>query len=244
MIHNMVGGGGQGEGSVEAGTIVVTYPTGATCTVTGNGQTYAALDTSGAAAFIVEPGTWTVTAVQGTNSDSQSVTVTAGGWVEVELSFALWLYKNGDKCVNTTGGWNGYAMSFSAANFGTVPSVQEFADYTKIYFSTIYKSGAYRTVDKVDLTGYSALIFNGDNLINRTNNNNYLKMCVWSNMGSNTENNLVANAATSAGQTLNYLEIDISALSGEYYVGFALYSFETSVEIDLGELFAIKGGTA
>lgn len=96
MIHNMVGGG-QGEGPIENSTIVVTYPEGATCTVTGNGQTYTALDTSGAAAFIVEPGTWTVTATPtgGGTPASQSVTVTAGGWVEVELSFVDYFFQNG-----------------------------------------------------------------------------------------------------------------------------------------------------
>lgn len=47
MIYG--GGGGQSEGPVDSGTIVVTYPIGATCTVTNDTYTYTALDTSGAA---------------------------------------------------------------------------------------------------------------------------------------------------------------------------------------------------
>lgn len=107
----IVGKGGMNKGAVKKGTIVVTYPEGSVCTVTGNGLTYTALDTSGAAAFIVEPGTYTVKATQGSNAESETVTVTAGGWVEVELSFVEYFFQNG--VFSTIGG-------VSMFNAGTV----------------------------------------------------------------------------------------------------------------------------
>jgi len=123
MIY-VLGGGGQGKGPIKKGTIVVTYPAGATCTVTNGSQTYTALDTSGAAAFIVEPGTWTVKATKGSDSNSKSVTVAAGGWISVELSFwdgtiynagtkVKQLYSNGVGTTHTTT-WNAANVTLKA----------------------------------------------------------------------------------------------------------------------------------
>ena len=86
LTLNMIGGGGQGKGPVKKSTIVANYPIGSTCTVTNGTKTYNALDTSGAASFVVEPGEWTVTAVNDETA-SENVNVVAGGWVAVELSF-------------------------------------------------------------------------------------------------------------------------------------------------------------
>ena len=160
-------GDSQGEGPVENGTIVVTYPAGATCTVTNGSQTYTALDTSGAAAFIVEPGTWTVTAVQGSNTKSQSVTVTAGGWVEVELMFELVLYQNGVWEQNITGGWEKSTvryMQIGGQNSGIAPTVEYINDEntTDIYIAENNgHSGSYNTKNKIDLSNYSKLIVTG-----------------------------------------------------------------------------------
>lgn len=78
-----VGGGG----SVIA-FISVTYPAGSTCTCTNGVKTLTAKNTSGTYVFsISDPGTWTVTATDGTNTESQEIVVSEYTAYFVELSF-------------------------------------------------------------------------------------------------------------------------------------------------------------
>lgn len=153
------GGGGGSLGAQKKATIVVAYPSGSDCTVTGNGKTYSALDTSGAAAFVVDAGTWTVNATKGSDAKSQSVTVTAGGWVEVNLSF--WdgtLFENGNTYDAHTGGWQVRAWKSESA-WGTVKaptmSIQE--DGTMyIYQSGANTTGAVEIIKDIDLTAWNS----------------------------------------------------------------------------------------
>ena len=77
--------------------IGVTYPTGSTCTCTDGAKTLTAKDTTGRALFVIPyAGTWTVTAVSGSQSASKAVSITAEGQVEtVELTYGLYIFKNG-----------------------------------------------------------------------------------------------------------------------------------------------------
>lgn len=60
--------------------------------------------------FLIKPirdfGTWTVTATDGTKTATQDVLVDVITEYEIEMSYKLWLYKNGDECEDITGGWN------------------------------------------------------------------------------------------------------------------------------------------
>lgn len=77
--------------------IGVTYPAGSTLTCTNGTSTLTAKTTSGQWAFAIpEAGTWTVTATDGSNSKSQSVSINSEGQFEsVELSYALVIIENG-----------------------------------------------------------------------------------------------------------------------------------------------------
>lgn len=77
--------------------IGVTYPTGSTCTCTDGAKTLTAKDTTGRALFVIPyAGTWTVTAVSGSQSASKAVSITAEGQVEtVTLTYGLYIFKNG-----------------------------------------------------------------------------------------------------------------------------------------------------
>ena len=68
-------------------TITVTYPSGATCTCVGGGESYTA--TSNPETFTVHSAdTYTITATNGTATDSETVTITTSGQTEtVTLSF-------------------------------------------------------------------------------------------------------------------------------------------------------------
>lgn len=60
--------------------------------------------------FLIKPirdlGTWTVTATNGTNTATQDVLVDVITEYDIEMTYKLWLYKNGDECTDVTGGWS------------------------------------------------------------------------------------------------------------------------------------------
>ena len=87
--------------------IFATYPAGSVCTCTDGSRTLKLKDTSGYGVFYPPyAGTWIVTATDGDSTASQPVEITTEGQnVSVQLSYRLWLYRNGDECTDITGGW-------------------------------------------------------------------------------------------------------------------------------------------
>lgn len=68
--------------------IQVTYPVGSSCTCTNGTRTYRAKDTSGSCVFNVkDPGNWTVSCTDGTDSDSKTVTVANYDSISVKLAY-------------------------------------------------------------------------------------------------------------------------------------------------------------
>lgn len=236
MIHNMVSGGGQSDGPVEAGTIVVTYPSGATCTVTNGEKTYTALDTSGAAAFVVEPGTWTVMAEQGSDSNSKSVTVTAGGWVEVELNF--WnneLYTPGNQWTNVTGGWQVIPVkTWTAGAVATVYALEESAEEIGVRWTANGSGATSKGVvlmpkNKIDLAGVNAInvkLGSQENLSGGLIPDTNFLFIMDAVISSSTVISTAAQAKKSitASDLGGELTLDVSAYSGMYYVGLAFCS--------------------
>lgn len=103
--------GGSSGGSA-FGYIVASFPAGTvSCTCTNAGTVLQA-DSTGLAQGeytfeVVRPGTWTVTATDGTNTKSQEVIITATQQVE-EVTLAYWsgeLYDAGNQYTDITGGW-------------------------------------------------------------------------------------------------------------------------------------------
>ena len=87
------------EGAGDAFAVIgVTYPEGSICTCSNGVETLELDDTIGYGFFLIpEAGEWTVTATDGTNSKSQSVSITTEGqWESVELSYAVYLFKSGE----------------------------------------------------------------------------------------------------------------------------------------------------
>ena len=92
--------------------IGVTYPAGSTCTCTNGSKTLTAKGTGGKALFVIpSAGTWTVTAVSGSQSKSAAVEITAEGQVKtVELMFEFFIFKSG------SGLTAGYSVEGSGGN--------------------------------------------------------------------------------------------------------------------------------
>lgn len=144
MIYVMSGGG-----TKLFAAIGVTYPVGSTLICTNGTKTLTAKNTSGQWVFAIpEAGTWTVTSTDGTNTKSQSVSITKEGqWESVELSYRYYLFKEG------SGAQNGF--TFNATN----PGVFSISN-SKITFNTnIALSNVVSVTPTIDLSAYSVLNF-------------------------------------------------------------------------------------
>lgn len=100
--------------------IGVTYPEGSTCTCSDGTKTLTAKGTSGRAIFnIPYAGTWTVSCTNGTDTASDSVSITTDGQSEsVTLAYELVLVGGGTTHEDVTGEWksnkDGYAIASTA----------------------------------------------------------------------------------------------------------------------------------
>ena len=208
MIYVMSGG------AKAFAVIGVTYPEGSVCTCTDGTKTLKLKDTSGQGFFLIPyAGAWTVTCTDGTNTKSLSVEITSEGQSEsVELAYELVLYDGGQ-----TVPW-----SFSERTSGSINLNSSGKIVTTN--STNGDHVVYAT-DKIDLTKYTKLYAHAK--ITKYGGVEYQKehLCILNNDNAPTYsvvNNSSANTVsysffdTSEGDVV----IDISSLTGQYYVGF------------------------
>lgn len=238
MIFNMVGGGGGGLKNTDA-VLIVTVPTGSTVTATKSGVTLTptiwvqnadnTLDTAifaiKASAFdSVNP--WTVTASLGTYTKSETIIIDAPNEYQIEIGYTLYLLKDGV-------GESGYEFSnsvtyVSSSDKGNVTSHTGYVQLTT--------TGGYVMVwsstSKADLTNYNTLYAHIDLVTSVTDSGVNVKFRgaslfpladAYPNTGSSgTLANYVNEYAnvTSTGETV--LQLDVSALSGGYYINLSV----------------------
>lgn len=202
--------------------IGVTYPAGSVCTCTDGTKTLTLKDTGGQGFFLIPyAAAWTVTATDGTNTKAQSVEITSEGQsVSVTLSYALYIIENG--VLNSDG-------FYANASGSTVAS----KSYFKISQESAQPTHSWGYFGAVDLTEYNTLNLSiPDNVLN------------FSYYGSGSSNfggcgfGVLKNGTTPSEETTtpeqyyvnttrfsnpyynkNY-SIDISELTGSYYVAF------------------------
>ena len=194
-------------------TIKVTYPAGSTCTCSKGGEVLTAPNTSGSYTFTVtSAGTWVVKITSGKHSASRSVSITKTGQsVSVSIDYTLWLFKNGDQFSENTGGWHSRPEFVYRENLdpdgkvtigGTI-SLQADRDSS----ATVW------TIKKIDLTQYKTLSVIADNASGSQDIN------IMPASATQIENQAVAyTKIETAGETT----LDVSNISGEYYVVFAV----------------------
>lgn len=141
----MLSGGGSGKLFAAIG---VTYPAGSTLTCTNGEKTLTAKNTSGQWVFAIpKAGTWTVTATDGTNTKSQSVSITNEGQFEsVELSYQLHLFKAGE----------GLASGYSIAKSGAL-TVRKSADAITLTRSELTTNGQAYFKPPIDCSQFTKL---------------------------------------------------------------------------------------
>lgn len=186
-------------------TIAVTYPEGSTCTCSDGSTTLTAADTSGSYTFTVgNTGTWTVTCTNGTDTASESVSITADGQSEtVTLGYELVLWDNGSVNEDVTGGWGSLS--------DTVISL----------LGTGYGAGVAQTTNKIDLTGKDTITFRVTSASYSGSTYSLLGVGEAIASGSFVASQKINNNVSEATE----YSVDISTLNGEYYVGIFTHGY-------------------
>lgn len=225
LTLNMVGGGGGKLKDTDA-VLFVTVPTGSSViatkgaiTLTPTIWTKNADNTLDCAVFIISPSlfdaqnAWTVTSTLGTNSASKTVTIDAADEYEMELYYKLYLFKAGD-----TSGWTSKAWRSSSDRTAHAPSISYGTTAMTISQTSNHSGVAYH--EAVDLTNYSVVIAKGTFTARVVFENG---LYVLSNLsGTYYVNASASDTLSSQGATDTKFEIDVSNLSGYYYVAFGL----------------------
>lgn len=186
-----------------AATINITYPAGSTCTCSDGTTTLSAPDTSGTWACIVpNAGTWTVSSTDGDKSKSADVVITTDGQTEsVTLLYITYLFKNGETYDSLTGGWQ-----------GTIDAGKKVIWLN----ATAGKTNSAYPKSKIDLTNYDTVSAVVDENVSAYG---AFSLYITGALGQSA----VASATLGAG-TATRVDLDVSSVTGSYYVVVSLYS--------------------
>lgn len=213
-----VGGGGSGNAFAYIG---VTYPAGATLTCTDGTRTLRAKDTTGLYVFPVPyAGTWTVTATDGTNTDSERVSITRL-WQDAVVSLVFFdgtIFDHGNLYSAVTGGWivNNDAVinpSYSPGGWASIPSEEYPAEYMEIGLTTSRSYNTVQPVNKIDLTGLQSVTISFTGTLS-DGSTPYVAFTIANNNSGRLD-------AVSGGVCpTNYPTYDVSSISfnGSYYI--------------------------
>ena len=196
--------------------ISVTYPAGSVCTCTKGTKTYKAKNTSGLALFAVpEVGDWTVSCTDGTQTASQTVSITAEGQTKsVDLAYTLYIFKAGEGAKVEY-----YAGHGSKANIavGTNKITTSYSGDTGEVES------CFRTKDKYNLSNYATLYLDLQNSKSLSDNYRlgvYISTTAFTWEDINRDPSISCKGYPEITSTRKTYTLDVSNMQGEYYVGF------------------------
>ena len=200
------------------GMIIVNYPEGSELTITGGRSSKKDLTSTQRSYYVKEAGTYTITStdsLQGKSTYKNVIISELAQSVTITLSYILALYSPGD-----TSGWDrkGWAYSNGTGTSAAAPNLTYNPTHMYIQQSGWHSGIVYHNA--VDFTEYTTL--------HATCSNAYLP---W---GGNYNSLLVMPNVTQTGTpylnvatkykniSIGDITIDISTLSGNYYVAFSL----------------------
>lgn len=188
--------------------INVVYPAGSTCTISNGAKTYTAPNTGGYWECDVDSaGTWTVTATNGSQSASQSVSITASGQTAgVTLAYDYKIFNAGG-AVDYSGGWTGLGNQTVIG-----ADIQCYVDYSwagcQAFTNAAFDVSNYTKLN-VNVSAVSAIRDQASFGLNRSKPNTVM----WNDSFTNKDNCAAILAITSTGVKT----LDISGLSGNFY---------------------------
>jgi hypothetical protein len=235
---------GGGSGKIKS-IIAVTYPAGSTCTCTKGSTTLTSKDTSGTALFNVDIGEWTVKSTDGTNTASNTASITADGqFVEVRLEYSFYLYKDGDEFVERTGGWISKAMGHSP-NYPDGHILNLMRGDTSIKAESPDNAGARTGIiiceNKINLTGITTI---EASCLGRAENNdlNGLNLTVLSNDRDGYLSTLGVAAIAVPSSWNSPTILDVSNLHGEFFIVFSIYTYGWIKSVEFSSVLCKAGG--
>ena len=223
-VFNMVGGGG----SKNISSIIITgLESTDTITCTKDGKSYTATYDSTTKHWEIVGlplGTFIVTATNGTKTKTETVLIDIAGVYEIEMSFILWLYRDGDEFEDTTGGWSG--INRYTDYYGTTAShngsYTKLSDRLKIYSSVDNTSSGFGTAKKIDVTNYTNLkIEVASVVVNHSTGNGF---------GMNAEK-LFISSISSIIQAIGTNSLDISSYTGYYYITIGAWGYNYDLRV-------------
>ena len=211
-VFNMVGGGGKNISSI----IITGLESTDTVTCTKDGKIYTATWDSTAQHWEIVGlplGTFTVTATNGTKTTTETVLIDIAGVYEIEMSYALWLYKDGDSCIEVTGDW-------SATDKGALTTFTKNENYMTFTMNN-WSSGQMaahtlyvQTASTIDLLSYSKIILQGSSFFGQSSSAPYCRLYAG---GTNKQFALAGSATTFE------IEIPVSEMTVNSCVGIEAY---------------------
>lgn len=192
-----------------AATIHVTYPAGSTCTATDGVTTLTAPDTSGTWVCVVpNAGTWEITSVPGIDASEGTVVISSNGEIKYADITKKYIFRSG----------SGKIVPFTTASEA---SLSVSSDKITIDYSEITRaSSAGHTTSAIDITSFNKLCITA-NITKLVGTSTWTgRICASTTQWSTSEHSFQAHKMFSADNTKKTYELDISSLSGNYYVGF------------------------
>lgn len=201
-------------------TITIRYWPGYDCCVTINGHTEYAPDKSGIWAYpAYGPCTMRVSATYGEDIVERSVEVSADDPQSISLCY---LFDHGKEISAITGGWDAYAWRMTTNTPAEKPRLTK--NYDNLYIQSPTEwGGVVRTINKIDLAGFSRITVIGEMTMGG-GNKDYCPMSAWPNISSTfrtdpaAEYHVPNNTDIFTNPTL-----DVSAVSTPCYIGFGSY---------------------
>lgn len=215
--------------------IVASFPAGTSSCTCSNGTVTLTADASALAKglfvfAIPSAGTWTVAASSGTLSKSQSVNITAEGQSE-SVSISFWdgvLYNAGDQYTDITGGWE---------KVGTAGTVAFNDTDINLTATSQYSQAAVSTVNAVDLSSFTTLnaVISGRFATSHDTRwyKGVLKAVTLGSTGTETVAATTDLSAGTTGSTIPQTTLDVSGLSGEYYIRIATKHISDSISANI-----------
>lgn len=134
----------------------------------------------------------------------------------------MYLYNTGDKCTAVIGDWISKDIPYGSGT-ATLQGRAYRPVYHDKYMDVISYGagwcGVMHTKNKIDLSAFTSLKFKGTFPLFSANENN---ICVWTEIGSNGTDNIVASHSgkSSAGGSVSEITINVSNINEPCYIGF------------------------
>lgn len=153
-----------------------------------------------------------------------------GEWVS---DWAPYLCNRGDECADFTGGWTTYPWKVVSDAGTTAQTYQIEKKDGYLYFSKTGSIGAVmHTVRAIDLTNVKAIHFKGE--MSPTVKGNWVSFHVWTKIGGSNAywaTNSKATVQSTTGGKQGFV-LNVSSLTGSYYLGFGIYAESHYIKIE------------